>query len=59
MQIRHAITVRGAREEIERRWHEQHPDEQWDVRFDDAPGDRGTEIHLSFEQWASATPSAS
>jgi uncharacterized membrane protein len=47
-----AITVLGAREEIERRWrlasHEH--DSDTTVTFKDAPGDRGTEIHVELNE---------
>lgn len=47
-----AITVLGAREEIERRWglasHEH--DSDTTVTFKDAPGDRGTEIHVELSE---------
>jgi uncharacterized membrane protein len=47
-----AITVLGAREEIERRWrlvsHEY--DSETTVTFTDAPGDRGTEIHITLDE---------
>ena len=40
-----AITVLGSREEVERLWRSaEHPDGE--VTFKDAPGDRGTEIHV-------------
>jgi len=40
-----AITVLGTREEVERRWRSsgERPEP---ARFMDAPGDRGTEIHV-------------
>jgi uncharacterized membrane protein len=47
-----AITVLGAREEIERRWglasHEH--DSETTVTFADAPGARGTEIHVELSE---------
>jgi len=54
-QIKHAITIRGERAEIERRWREHNESNEagWyrraTVSFKDAPGDRGTEIHVSLE----------
>jgi hypothetical protein len=48
-----AITVNLPREEVQRRWSEQKPNftEAGDanVTFKDAPGDRGTEIHLEVD----------
>jgi hypothetical protein len=56
MRVAEAITVRGEREEIARRWreHQAHADfmdgtKAFDVRFEPAPGGRGTEIHVHFE----------
>jgi hypothetical protein len=50
MRYRTAATVRGSRQDIERRWQEwDGPARQAGVRFADAPGDRGTEIHLDIE----------
>ena len=52
MNSRTAITVNRPREEVERRWHspEHRPahidDAGAAVSFKDAPGDRGTEIHV-------------
>jgi uncharacterized membrane protein len=42
-----AVTVLGPRDEVERRWRlSGHPAaDEATVRFADAPGDRGTEIH--------------
>lgn len=48
-----AITVLGAREDIERRWQlAQHrsDDAIGTVTFADAPGDRGTEIHVELSE---------
>jgi uncharacterized membrane protein len=43
-----AITVLGSREEVERLWRSsEHPDGE--VTFKDAPGDRGTEIHVDLD----------
>ena len=39
-----AITVNRPRDEVERRWREQ--DSDLEPTFADAPGDRGTEIHV-------------
>jgi uncharacterized membrane protein len=55
MEIRHAITVRGARADVERRWREFHAktDADWysdaAVVFTEAPGNRGTEIHVRLD----------
>jgi hypothetical protein len=50
MASRTAITVGGPRDEVERRWRDASPDyadgEGTSVTFKDAPGDRGTEIHV-------------
>ncbi|HKG35746.1 MAG TPA: hypothetical protein VKA89_04815 [Solirubrobacterales bacterium] len=52
MSLKAAITINRPRDEVERRWrngefHPQTIDESRDeVTFKDAPGDRGTEIHL-------------
>src|SRR3954452_12035057 len=47
-----AITVLAAREEIERRWQlVQHEyDSETTVTFSDAPGERGTEIHVELSE---------
>src|SRR5918998_5689503 len=51
-----AITVHGSREEVEREWHNsEHRPSYIDgadaaVHFEDAPGDRGTEIHVDLER---------
>ena len=42
-----AITVNLPRPEIERRWTSAGPEIDGDVTFKDAPGDRGTEIHVT------------
>jgi uncharacterized membrane protein len=49
MQAKAAITVLRPREEVEQRWRSSGhaPDAQ--VTFKDAPGDRGTEIHVELE----------
>jgi uncharacterized membrane protein len=47
MQVKTAATVRGSRPDIENRWAEwDGPAREGQVRFADAPGDRGTEIHI-------------
>jgi hypothetical protein len=50
---RAAITVNLPREEVQRRWSEQQPNfaeaGEATVTFKDAPGDRGTEIHLEVD----------
>lgn len=46
-----AITVHRSREEVERLWREsEHADVDGTVSFADAPGDRGTEIHVELER---------
>jgi uncharacterized membrane protein len=45
-----AITVNRAREEVEQRWSAEQVDVGGTVSFRDAPGDRGTEIHLELER---------
>ena len=42
-----AITINLPREEVERRWASSAPDIDGEVTFKDAPGDRGTEIHVA------------
>lgn len=42
-----AITINLSREEVERRWRASAPEIAGDVTFKDAPGDRGTEIHVA------------
>jgi hypothetical protein len=56
MRVGESITVRGEREDIARRWreHQAHADfmdgaKSFEVRFEPAPGGRGTEIHVHFE----------
>ena len=44
-----AITINLPREEVERRWTSSAPEIDGDVTFKDAPGDRGTEIHVDLE----------
>jgi uncharacterized membrane protein len=44
-----AITINLPREEVERRWTSSAPEIDGDVTFKDAPGDRGTEIHVALE----------
>jgi uncharacterized membrane protein len=41
-----SITIMRARDEVERRWSEQDAPEGATVTFKEAPGDRGTEIHI-------------
>jgi hypothetical protein len=43
------ITVLRPREELERLWREHDPLDGSPVTFQDAPGDRGTEIHVDVE----------
>ena len=60
MRVRAAITVSGPQDEVERRWRELQGDakvfrflgsEHEDgIRFQPAPGDRGTEVHVDLEQ---------
>jgi uncharacterized membrane protein len=56
MQGHAAITVNRPREEVERRWRDSEyrpsyiEDADAAVRFVDAPGDRGTEIHVDLER---------
>lgn len=45
------ITVLGSRDEIERRWRESSPIDA-PAQFADAPGERGTEIHLETDDRA-------
>jgi uncharacterized membrane protein len=42
-----AITIYLPREEVERRWASSSPQIDGEVTFKDAPGDRGTEIHVT------------
>ena len=44
------ITVLRSREELERLWREHDPIAGASVSFADAPGDRGTEIHVELTQ---------
>src|SRR3954454_4401821 len=44
-----AITINLPREEVERRWTSSAPQIDDDVTFKDAPGDRGTEIHVALD----------
>jgi uncharacterized membrane protein len=48
MNSRAAITVNRPRDEVEREWRARQPEHAADaeVTFKDAPGDRGTEIHV-------------
>jgi len=48
MQPRASITVNRPRDEVEREWSARRPEHAKDaeVTFKDAPGDRGTEIHV-------------
>jgi uncharacterized membrane protein len=41
-----AVTVLAPRDEVERLWNGSEHSHIEDVRFADAPGDRGTEIHV-------------
>ena len=60
MRVRAAITILKPQEEVERRWRELSDDAEVfrflgdadpsGIRFVPAPGDRGTEIHVDFEQ---------
>ena len=43
------ITVLRGREELQKLWHEHDPLAGASVTFVDAPGDRGTEIHVEVE----------
>ena len=52
-----SITVLGPREEIERRWHSTQ-ESQWTPTFREAPGDRGTEIHIEAGRTAMAKAKA-
>jgi hypothetical protein len=45
-----AITINRPRQEVEHRWREQLPDGDANVTFKEAPGDRGTEIHVEVPQ---------
>jgi uncharacterized membrane protein len=60
MSNRAAITVYRSREDVQRLWHspDYRPDyidgAQAGVTFKDAPGDRGTEIHVDLEHEAPA-----
>jgi uncharacterized membrane protein len=60
MDIRHAITLRGERSDVERSWQQHKPD--WadgaSVLFTEAPGDRGTEIHVRLESSGNALTQA-
>ena len=47
-----AITINRSRAEVERLWREQQPVEVAEVRFADAPGNRGTEIHVMVQREA-------
>ena len=44
-----AITIRLPREEVERRWASSGPQIDGAVTFRDAPGDRGTEVHIALD----------
>ena len=51
MSAKTAITVLGARAEVERAWQgSPHRPDVEGVSFKDAPGDRGTEIHVTVDQ---------
>jgi uncharacterized membrane protein len=53
--VKAAVTVRKPREEVERLWREQRAEDGAEngdrgrVRFLDAPGSRGTEVHVEFD----------
>src|SRR5689334_11369688 len=49
MQAKAAITVSRPREEVEQRWRSSDHEADANVTFQDAPGDRGTEIHVELE----------
>jgi uncharacterized membrane protein len=49
MGVRAAITVNQPRAEVQRLWEERQPAPEGAVTFKDAPGDRGTEIHIDVE----------
>jgi uncharacterized membrane protein len=56
MSAKAAVTVLRPREEVERRWRDQQTRPRYidhidaAVRFVDAPGDRGTEVHVELQQ---------
>jgi uncharacterized membrane protein len=51
MGSRTAITVNRSRDEVQRLWADgEHPDDGAAVTFKDAPGDRGTEIHVELSR---------
>jgi len=54
MRAHAAITVNRPREEVERLWRGSDRRPSWidgaSVRFSDAPGDRGTEVHVDVER---------
>jgi uncharacterized membrane protein len=54
MSVHAATTVNLARQEVEDRWRSTGPASDWagdaDVSFRDAPGDRGTEIHVILDR---------
>jgi uncharacterized membrane protein len=55
MSARAAITVLGPPDEVERRWRELSPvSAEAATTFKDAPGDRGTEIHVEIQEKAPA-----
>jgi uncharacterized membrane protein len=60
MSAKAAITVMRPRSEVERLWHEsaasQNGGGELLVRFVDAPGDRGTEIHVELQRRAPFGP---
>ncbi len=45
-----AITVHRSREELQRLWETSEHRPEGAVTFKDAPGDRGTEIHVEFDR---------
>ena len=60
MRAHAAITVHRSREEVERLWHSSAHRTSFGaraaVRFADAPGDRGTEIHVDLERQVPGGP---
>jgi uncharacterized membrane protein len=57
MALKAAITIYRDREEVERRWRgAEHPEQlaKAQVTFTEAPGDRGTEVHVALEERGAA-----
>ena len=52
MSVTAAITIRRARADVERAWggFDAELAKSGDVRFAEAPGDQGTELHVGYEQ---------